>query len=40
MTVPALLTAIGAQAEVSDLSLTEPAIEDLVRQIYSRGGAI
>ena len=40
MTVPALLTAIGAQAEVSDLSLAEPAIEDLVRQIYSRGGAI
>ena len=40
MTVPALLTAIGAQAEVSDLSLTEPAIEDLVRQIYARGGGI
>ena len=40
LTVPALLTAIGTQAEVSDLSLTEPAIEDLVRQIYSRGGAI
>ena len=40
LTVPALLTAIGTQAEVSDLSLTEPAIEDLVRQIYARGGRI
>ena len=40
LTVPALLTAIGTQAEVSDLSLTEPAIEDLVRQIYARGGGI
>jgi ABC-2 type transport system ATP-binding protein len=40
LTVPTLLTAIGTQAEVSDLSLTEPAIEDLVRQIYARGGGI
>ena len=40
LTVPALLTAIGTQAEVSDLSITEPAIEDLVRQIYARGGGI
>ncbi|ATG55418.1 methionine ABC transporter ATP-binding protein [Brachybacterium ginsengisoli] len=38
LTVPALLTAIGTQAEVRDLSLAEPAIEDLVRQIYARGG--
>lgn len=37
LTVPALLTAIGTQAEVRDLSLAEPAIEDLVRQIYARG---
>ena len=37
LTVPALLSAIGAQAEVRDLSLAEPAIEDLVRQIYARG---
>lgn len=40
LTVPALLTAIGTQAQVRDLSLTEPAIEDLVRQIYSRGGRL
>lgn len=33
LTVPALLAAIGAQAAVADLSLTEPAIEDLVRRI-------
>lgn len=33
LTVPALLTRIGAQAEVQDLSLTEPAVEDLVRRI-------
>ncbi|MGP9680397.1 MULTISPECIES: ABC transporter ATP-binding protein [unclassified Brachybacterium] len=38
LTVPALLSAISAQAEVRDLSLTEPAIEDLVREIYGRGG--
>ena len=38
LTVPALLTAIGRQAEVRDLSLTEPAIEDLVRRIYARDG--
>ncbi|WP_406565149.1 ABC transporter ATP-binding protein [Brachybacterium subflavum] len=37
MTVPALLSAIGAQAEIADLSLAEPAIEDLVREIYARG---
>lgn len=40
LTVPALLTTIGRQAEVRDLALTEPAIEDLVRQIYARGGRI
>ncbi|MGP9537762.1 ABC transporter ATP-binding protein [Brachybacterium sp. AOP43-C2-M15] len=40
LTVPALLTAIGRQAEVRDLALAEPAIEDLVRQIYARGGRI
>lgn len=40
LTAPALLTAIGTQAQVRDLSLTEPAIEDLVRQIYSRGGEL
>src|SRR5699024_9492978 len=38
LAVPALLTAIGRQAEVRDLSLTEPAIEDLVRRIYARDG--
>ncbi|WP_114855211.1 ATP-binding cassette domain-containing protein [Brachybacterium sp. YJGR34] len=38
LTVPSLLSAIGTQAEVRDLALTEPAIEDLVRQIYARGG--
>jgi len=38
LTVPALLAVIGTQAEVSDLSLTEPAIEDLVRQISAHGG--
>ena len=37
LTVPALLAAISAQAEVRDLSLAEPAIEDLVRQIYAQG---
>jgi ABC-2 type transport system ATP-binding protein len=36
-TVPTLLSAIGAQAEIADLALTEPAIEDLVREIYARG---
>ena len=40
LTVPTLLTAIGSQAAVRDLSLSEPAIEDLVRQIYSRGGRL
>lgn len=40
LTVPTLLTAIGTQAVVRDLSLSEPAIEDLVRQIYSRGGRL
>ena len=40
LTVPALLTAIGRQAEVRDLSLTEPAIEDLVRRIYARDGIV
>ena len=38
LTVPALLTAINRQVEVRDLSLAEPPIEDLVRQIYARGG--
>src|SRR5699024_8248970 len=38
LTVPALLTAIGRQADVRDLSLTEPALEDLVRRIYARAG--
>jgi ABC-2 type transport system ATP-binding protein len=37
LTVPSLLTAINRQAEVRDLSLAEPAIEDLVRQIYATG---
>ena len=37
LTVPALLEAIGGQAVVRDLALTEPAIEDLVRQVYARG---
>ena len=36
LTVPALLTAINQQVEVRDLSLREPAIEDLVRQISAR----
>ncbi|WP_240613270.1 ABC transporter ATP-binding protein [Brachybacterium endophyticum] len=37
MTVPRLLAAVGEQAEIADLSLAEPAIEDLVREIYARG---
>ncbi|MGY5763926.1 ABC transporter ATP-binding protein [Brachybacterium sp. DNPG3] len=37
LTAPALLAAIGEQAEVRDLALREPAIEDLVRDIYARG---
>lgn len=36
LTVPVLLSRIGEQAEVADLSLAEPAIEDLVREIYGR----
>ncbi|MEE1618913.1 ABC transporter ATP-binding protein [Brachybacterium sp. J153] len=36
-TVPGILAAIGAQAEVRDLSLSEPAIEDLVRRIAQNG---
>jgi ABC-2 type transport system ATP-binding protein len=36
-TVPALLSRIAAQAEIADISLAEPAIEDLVREIYARG---
>lgn len=36
LTVPALLTAINQQVEVRDLSLREPAIEDLVRQLSAR----
>lgn len=36
LTVPALLAAIATRAEVRDLFLTEPAVEDLVRQIYAR----
>lgn len=39
LTVPALLSHLSAQAEVTDLSLAEPAIEDLVRQIYARGSS-
>lgn len=35
--VPALLAHIGRQAEVADLTLGEPAIEDLVREIYASG---
>lgn len=38
LTAAALLSTIGRQAEIRDLSLAEPEIEDLVRQIYSRGG--
>lgn len=37
LTVPALLAAISEQVAVRDLSLSEPAIEDLVREIYARG---
>ena len=37
LAVPALLSAIGEQAEIADLSLTDVPIEDLVRQIYARG---
>ncbi|MGP5483121.1 ABC transporter ATP-binding protein [Brachybacterium alimentarium] len=37
LTVPTLLSAISSEADVRDLSLTEPAIEDLVRQIYTHG---
>lgn len=29
--------AIGIEAEVSDVSLAEPAVEDLVRRIYAEG---
>lgn len=36
LTVPVLLARIGEQAEIADLFLTEPAIEDLVREIYHR----
>jgi len=35
LTVPALLTEVGIQVEVRDLSLTEPAVEDLVRRIHA-----
>ncbi|MFT4235394.1 MAG: ATP-binding cassette domain-containing protein [Microbacterium sp.] len=34
LTVPTLLSRITAQAEIADLTLAEPAIEDLVREIY------
>lgn len=37
LTVPVLLAAIGEQAEVRDLRLAEPAVEDLVRELYGRG---
>ncbi|MFT3876123.1 MAG: ATP-binding cassette domain-containing protein [Propioniciclava sp.] len=33
-----VLAAVQGQAEVIELSLAEPAIEDLVRRIYTRGG--
>lgn len=36
LTAPALLAAVSAQGEVADLRLTEPAIEDLVREISAR----
>jgi ABC-2 type transport system ATP-binding protein len=36
-TVPALLTRIGSQVSIADIELREPAIEDLVREIYARG---
>lgn len=36
LTAPALLAAVSAQRGVADLRLTEPAIEDLVREISTR----
>lgn len=33
----ALFAAVAGQAQVADLTLTEPAIEDLVARIYTRG---
>ena len=32
-----VLAAVSAQTEVLDLTLEEPAIEDIVRTLYSRG---
>lgn len=36
ITAPELLARVGEQAEVADLALVEPAVEDLVREIYAR----
>ncbi|MFC0675546.1 ABC transporter ATP-binding protein [Brachybacterium hainanense] len=33
----ALIAAISAQVDIADLSMAEPAIEDLVREIFARG---
>jgi ABC-2 type transport system ATP-binding protein len=30
---------VAARYDVADLSIAEPAIEDVIRQIYSRSGA-
>lgn len=38
-TAASLLSMIGGQAEIADLALSEPPIEDLVREIYARGRA-
>ena len=35
-TAAQVLAAVSAQAEVRDLTLEEPAIEDIVRTLYSR----
>ena len=37
MSVEDVLAAVASQVAVVDLALAEPAIEDLVRQIYTRG---
>ncbi len=37
VTAAALIGAVAAQVELRDLSLEEPAIEDVVRRIYERG---
>jgi ABC-2 type transport system ATP-binding protein len=38
-TAARVLAAVSAQTEVLDLTLEEPAIEDIVRTLYSRPGA-